>query len=65
MISIKPDIADSARYNIKETAALLKIDRKTLYNHSEQGLIRKRFHRSNNRPFFLGADIKRYWEASY
>lgn len=65
MVNNKPEIADSARYGVGETAALLGINRRTLYKHTEEGRIRKRFRRVNNRPFYLGSDIKRYWEACY
>lgn len=59
------EIKENGRYNVTQTAELLKIDRKTLYNHTIQGMIKKRYRRVNNQPFYLGSDIKRYWEGYY
>ncbi|MGV8133749.1 MAG: helix-turn-helix domain-containing protein [Mangrovibacterium sp.] len=62
---LEPQCADSGRYNSKETAQILDINRATLRKHANEGYIRFGIRKSNNRRFFLGAEIKKYWRQQY
>lgn len=65
MITIEPSVSDNQRLSIGEAANLLGINRGTLRRHTEQGYIRCGFSKVNNRRFYLGKEIKKYWKLSY
>ena len=65
MVNDLPPISDTGRYGHSETARILGIDRKTLKSHADEGRIKRRYRRCNNRPFYLGKDIKSYWKGEY
>lgn len=46
-----------------EAAALLKVDRKTIYRWRECGYLKTKMHRYNKRPFILGRDILRIYDT--
>ena len=65
MTPIEPTCPDSARYGLKEAAALLDVHRNTLYNHTKRRLIRCGYRRTNGRPFYTGRAIKQYWRSQF
>ena len=46
-----------------ETASLLKVDPKTIYRWRQSGYLKAKKHRFNKRPFVLGRDILRIYDA--
>lgn len=54
------EINPKAHYTIKETCALLDVNRKTLDRWYHAGHIRKHWHKISGKPFFLGADIRKF-----
>lgn len=65
MVSEEPKISLNGRYPIGEAAALLGIDRSTLRRHTDMGLVKCGFNRTNARRFYKGSELKRYWLSSY
>lgn len=63
--SLEPQCADSGRYNTNETAKILGLHINTIRKHADEGYIRFGIRKSNNRRFFLGAEIKKYWRQQY
>lgn len=66
--SIEPQVNANGRYTVKETSALLCIDRHTLSAYVKAGYIRPIFKRKPiqmNKPRirFLGSEITRFWRA--
>ncbi|MGV8133748.1 MAG: helix-turn-helix domain-containing protein [Mangrovibacterium sp.] len=65
IIATEPQCIDSARYNTNETAKILGLHINTVRRHADEGLIRFGIRKANNRRFFFGHEIKRYWRAQY
>lgn len=63
--TLEPEVVDTGRYSVKETARSLSINPKTLYNHVNQGLISYGIRKSNGCKYFMEYEIKRYWRAHY
>ena len=64
MRETKPDIEPAGRYTIAKTCELLGIERTTLYRHTKRGNIRVHFRKCNNRPFYTGLDILKFWQMA-
>lgn len=65
MTVTEPTVIASGRYPVGEASKILGIDRKTLYRHTTDGLIKCGFRRANRRRFYTGSEILRYWKAQY
>lgn len=65
MTVTEPAVIASGRYPVGEASKILGIDRKTLYRHTTEGLIKCGFRRANRRRFYTGSEILRYWKAQY
>ena len=65
MINEEPNIKDNSRYSISETAEILGVHRRTILRHTEAGYIKCGYYRTNQRKFYFGKEIKRYWKAQY
>ena len=65
MTRFQPDVVPEGRYELKEAAAALQIDRSTLLRQTYKGKIRCGIRRSNGRRVWTGAEIIRYWRAEY
>jgi len=65
MIITEPAVAITGRYSVSEASKILGIDRKTLYRHTIDGIIKCGFRRANGRRFYTGSEIQRYWKAQY
>lgn len=57
------NISDSSKYNLSQSAKLLKIDRKTLRCHADNGLVKCSFSKANKRRMFTGLELKRYYKS--
>lgn len=64
MTETKPNIDPAGRYTIAKTCELLGIDRSTLHRHTEKGNIKVHFRKCNNRPFYTGLDILKFWQIA-
>ena len=64
MTETKPNIAPAGRYTIAKTCELLGIDRSTLHRHTKKGNIKVHFRKCNNRPFYTGLDILKFWQIA-
>lgn len=65
MIETEPHVITTGRYPISKASEILGINRKTLYRHTIDGLIKCGFRRTNGRKFYTGGEILRYWKAQY
>ncbi len=65
MVSEIPNVKKQGRYNAKQTAEALGIDRKTLWRHTQLQYIKCQRRKCNGRPVYLGEEIIRYWGAMY
>lgn len=63
MTNTEPDVNPRNRYNATDTARLLGISRRTLYNWEENGRIVRTFNK--NVSYFTGSDIRRAWRGIY
>lgn len=63
MTTIEPQVVLTGRYNVTETANVLKIHRNTLRAHTDSQFIKCNYNRYNKRKFYTGAEIIRYWKA--
>ena len=63
MTNSRPHVALDGQYSMTEAAALLKVDRKTIYRWRECGYLKTKMHRYNKRPFILGRDILRIYDT--
>lgn len=66
MVSEEPKISPTARYSIGEAASILGIHRNTLRRHTNVGPtgIQCKYRKSNNRRYYTGLEIIRFWRAS-
>ncbi len=61
MIGTEPKTEPARRYKISEVCSLLGIERSTLRRHTKQGHIQVNYWKSNNRPFYTGHDVLKFW----
>ena len=64
MTETKPNSDPAGRYTIAKTCELLGIDRRTLHRHTKKGNIKVHFRKCNNRPFYTGLDILKFWQIA-
>ena len=64
MTETKPNIDPAGRYTIAKTCELLGIDSSTLHRHTKKGNIKVHFRKCNNRPFYTGLDILKFWQIA-
>lgn len=63
MTTEMPNVAKTGKYSVQQTAEKLGVSRQTIYEHSEQGLIKYKY-RQNGRRVYLGSEIIRYWNET-
>ena len=63
--TLEPIVSDNGRYPTMNACAILGISYKTLIKYTDQGKIRCGIRKSNGRKFYTGADIKKFWKATY
>ncbi len=64
MTGTKPNINPAGRYTIAMVCEILEIDRTTLYRHTKKGNIKVHVRKCNNRPFYTGLDILKFWQIA-
>lgn len=65
MIEMRPNVKPDGRYSPVETAKLLGISRRTLYNWIDKGWIKCEYRKLGCKRTFLGSDILSAWEEYY
>lgn len=63
MTNTRPRVALDGQYSMTETAALLKIDRKTIYRWRKNGYLTTKLHRYTKMPFITGREILKVYDA--
>ena len=65
MTKTQPNVAPDGRYELKDAAEALLIDRSTLLRYTHSGKIRCGIRKSNGHRVWTGAEIIRLWRAEY
>lgn len=65
MTPTRPNCDPDRRYNQKEAAAILGVERHTVRRYELAGIIRFQIHKATNRKFTTGRNILKCWEAAY
>ena len=65
MVSIKPNCDPDRRYNQREAAELLGVERHTIRRWELEGCIRFSVRKAGRTKFTTGRQILRCWEATY
>lgn len=66
LTSLPPDIHPEGKYNAKETAKLLGINRRTLYRWVKSGRMKPpRISRATRKPRFSGKDLLTLWRSEF
>lgn len=60
----EPRVNPTSRYDINATCRLLTISRKTLAKYTKAGYIQCKMHKSTNKKFYVGQEIRRFWLAT-
>lgn len=61
--SEEPQVTMTGRYSVTDTCKHLGIHRNTLRRATEAGNIKCGFRKDTARKFYLGSEIKRFWES--
>ena len=64
MTNEEPNVADAGRYTMTETCKVLGIHRNTLRRWLQDGKMKVKFRRIDNRKVIEGAEIKRAWRVA-
>lgn len=64
MTNIVPQVKESGKYSISETAKALELSRQTVRKYADEGILKCGYWRHNGRRFFYGSEIIRFWRAS-
>lgn len=65
MTNTRPHVALDGHYSMTETARLLGIDRKTVFNWRRWGYLKTKTSRINKRPYALGREILKVYDLNY
>lgn len=65
MTNTRPNVEPDLRYNQRETAEALKVDRHTVRRWEIEGHISFTIHKASRRKFTTGKQILKCWEACY
>jgi predicted site-specific integrase-resolvase len=61
MIAFEPQVENSARYSLRDTARVLGVSPSTVIRWTRAGHMRCTYRAINHRPTWSGAEIKRIW----
>ena len=61
MVNEMPDIPKKAKFSVKETAKILNVSKTSLYRYIKDGFIKANVRMFNNRIYFTGGEIMRFW----
>ena len=65
MINTRPLVETDRRYNQREAAEALQVDRHTIRRYEEAGCIKFAIRKAGRAKFTTGSQIIRCWEACY
>lgn len=65
MTQTQPMVAPEGRYELKQAAEALGINRSSLLRHTHAGRIKCSIRKSNGRRVWTGAELIRFWRAEY
>lgn len=65
MTSDEPKVSMTGKYPIGEATRLLCVARNTLRQYTRDGKIKCGWSRANGRRFYTGAELLRFWRATY
>lgn len=65
MIKTIPNIIPAARYELREAAEALGVDKSSIQRWTKDGRLTCGIKKSNNRKFWLGSELIRFWKATY
>ena len=65
MVTTPPNIPLSARLELREAAEALGVDKSSIQRWTKDGRLACGIKKSNNRKFWLGSELIRFWKASY
>ena len=69
MIPTEPEVSDTGRYTVTETAKLLGLSRPTIYSHITTDHEKKSFnpitHKPTSKKLISGKEIKKFWRSTY
>ena len=63
MTNSRPHVALDGQYSMTEAAAILQVNTKTIYRWRQSGYLKTSKHRYNKRPFVLGREILKIFDA--
>ena len=65
MVTEEPNVSDTARYSVTQAAEVMGVNRRTILRHTDAGYLKCNYRRTNQRKFYFGKELKRYWKAQY
>ena len=67
MIDTEPQVKDSGRYTVVQTAKALEVSRQTIHRHSTSPdkPLKCSTHKVTGKKLYLGSDIKKFWKATF
>lgn len=65
MTNTRPNVDPAGRYNQRQTAEALQVDRHTVRRWENEGHISFSIHKASRRKYTTGKQIIKCWEASY
>lgn len=65
MITTRPDVTPDGKYNQKQAAEALKIDRHTIKRYAENGIIKFWIRKAGGGKVTTGKEIIKCWENVY
>lgn len=63
MTKTEPNVKPTDRFELREAAEVMEVDKSTILRWTNKGLLSCRIRRSNNRRFWTGAELVRFWRA--
>lgn len=65
MTKIEPKVEMTGRYELRDAAAVLEVDKSTILRWTRDGKINCGVRRSNKRKFWLGAELVKLWRSEF
>lgn len=59
----EPKVCLTGRYKTMEACRILGLSKDTLRKYRRQGAIKCGYRRETGRPFYMGAELVRFWRA--
>lgn len=65
MIRTPPDIPPTARLELREAVEALQVDKSTIQRWTNNGKLKCGIKKSNNRKYWLGSDLIKFWKSEF